>query len=636
MNRARQTAMAEKLEGRRLLSTLPWYEFGTTEVSARQDHAAIEVTADGHILVTRNGFLHRFNRAYQPDPTFGGGDGVVETPSTGIAGARFPGNIVDIKIVAGGKILLAGQSSAGAGESIDFTLARLNPDGSLDTTFGGSAKGYVSTAAGIAWADFGDVDVTPDAMAVAPDGRIAIVGDDDDNSAVVAVFNADGSADTGFDTDGKFLWAAKVVTATSEAGTAFDGFYGRAVGFLPDGRLVVGGFTETGFDVNPGFNVDFIPDRDWILKSLTPAGAIDWTMTQLTGITPQGVQQQGGIEDLAVLANGSILAAGSANKGWRVAKFNSTGGKDRTFGDDGERITGQETAFDARNTATRIAVDPEDGSYVLLGSQRVDFAFGTHVAIARFTADGAVDEPFAGAHRDIYGRFQLPDPTEDADAADLVLRGDDPVVLLSSTDVLGEPALRLVYARPFDAPHAFIDDKRVLRIVGSDADDVLHVHRRTDGRTVVVINDFAQSFPTRKFRRIHMLGSFGDDRLTAGRRVGDIYIDGGNGNDFVQGQSGNDLLAGGNGDDTLIGNAGNDRLLGQVGRDLLHGSAGNDSLFGQLGIDTLHGDAGNDFLHGENDTNDNIYGGAGDDIAVRDDKDSVMDVETTQLSGTPS
>ena len=464
-------------------------------------------------------------------------------------------------------------------------------------------------------------------MAVAPDGRIAVVGDDGDNSAVVALFDADGSPDTDFDTDGKIVWASKAITDERESGRAFVGYYGRAVGFTPNGHVVVGGYQETGYDVNPGYSVDYIPIRDWVLKGISASGVAQFAQVGSTDPV------QGGFEDLAVLADGSILAAGSVTQGWRVAKFKSDGSVDRTFGDGGESITGDATQFDARIAARRIVVDAADGSYFLLGTQ----PGRPRAYLARYGGDGAIDTQFGPRLADDQGRVPMP-MFQLVGATDLTLLGDDPVVLVASENDIGEDLTHLVYAVPPVPPvppRAYIDANRVLKILGSDADDTLHVHVRSDGRTVVVINDVAQSFPTRKIRRINMYGFHGDDRLTAGRRVGDIYIDGGSGNDFVQGQSGNDLLAGGNGDDTLVGNAGHDRILGQVGRDFLHGNDGNDSLFGQLGIDTLHGDAGDDFLHGENDTNDNIYGGAGDDIAVRDDKDSVSEVETTQLSGTP-
>ena len=629
MNHATQRAAAaaavETLEVRRLFAATPWNQTDTTEVvNDAEENAVVEATADGILLVARDGFLHRYiraldGRAFEPDTTFGGGDGVVE-----LTGQRFPFDIDDIK-VAGGKILLAGQSVGEVGSGVDLTIARLNDDGSLDTTFGGSAKGYANTAAGVAWAHFGNED-DADALAVAADGRIAVVGSDS-LSAIVAVFEDDGSLDTNCSTDGKLVWAPFLQTSETEAGRFYDGYTGRAVTFTQGGQLIVGGALETGVFVNPGFNVDIIPDVAWVIESLDPSGGTNWSVTQLGGTT-----QQGRVEDMAALPNGQILVAGSANQGWRVVRLDGDDGAlDTTFGDNGQSLTGEATEFTDRTAATRIALAP-DGSYFLLGRQMA--GLDDVVYLAHYHANGTIDIPFAGDHS-INGMQRVAGDAE-LGALDLALVGENPVALVVGENDIGVQFTRLVYAIPPTAARAVLSlATRVLTIMGSEFADNLHVHVRKDGRTVVVINGVARSFPTRKIRRIHMYGLGGNDNLTAGRRAPGIYIDGGIGDDFVQGQSGNDLLAGGNGNDTIVGNHGHDRLLGQGGRDLMHGNDGNDSLFGQAAIDTLHGDAGNDFLHGENDTNDNIYGGAGDDIAVLDEKDNVLEVETTQISGTP-
>ncbi|WP_313436650.1 Ig-like domain-containing protein [Novosphingobium sp.] len=56
------------------------------------------------------------------------------------------------------------------------------------------------------------------------------------------------------------------------------------------------------------------------------------------------------------------------------------------------------------------------------------------------------------------------------------------------------------------------------------------------------------------------------------------------------------VIEGGTGNDTLNGTAGNDRLYGHAGTDVLNGGNGNDFLRGGAGADTLNGGAGNDTL----------------------------------------
>lgn len=66
---------------------------------------------------------------------------------------------------------------------------------------------------------------------------------------------------------------------------------------------------------------------------------------------------------------------------------------------------------------------------------------------------------------------------------------------------------------------------------------------------------------------------------------GNDSLDGGNGDDTLDGDNGNDTLLGGNGDDILDGDVGNDSLVG--GND-------DDTLIGGLGKDTMTDGAGND------------------------------------------
>ena len=82
--------------------------------------------------------------------------------------------------------------------------------------------------------------------------------------------------------------------------------------------------------------------------------------------------------------------------------------------------------------------------------------------------------------------------------------------------------------------------------------------------------------------------------------TGSAPIDG-YGNDLantITGNGANNLLRGGLGNDTLAGNGGDDFLYGEDGLDNLDGGAGNDLLDGGVGADTLSGKAGNDILKG--------------------------------------
>ncbi len=80
------------------------------------------------------------------------------------------------------------------------------------------------------------------------------------------------------------------------------------------------------------------------------------------------------------------------------------------------------------------------------------------------------------------------------------------------------------------------------------------------------------------------------------------------------GSTGNDSgISGGDGQDVLFGDDGNDHLGGDNDEDWLFGQAGDDHLDGDNHDDLLFGGLGDDQLHGKND-NDILIGGGGSDI----------------------
>jgi len=97
-------------------------------------------------------------------------------------------------------------------------------------------------------------------------------------------------------------------------------------------------------------------------------------------------------------------------------------------------------------------------------------------------------------------------------------------------------------------------------------------------------------------------GGSGDDRLITGIRAdrirgdeGNDNIDAGDDNDTdVEGGADNDTINGGKGGDTLKGNGGNDVVSAGpdngIHVDVLHGNDGSDTLTGDLGDDDLYGD----------------------------------------------
>lgn len=153
-----------------------------------------------------------------------------------------------------------------------------------------------------------------------------------------------------------------------------------------------------------------------------------------------------------------------------------------------------------------------------------------------------------------------------------------------------------------------------------------------------------------------LFGGLGDDRLVGDFNQvgaaavvagGDDFLDGGFGNDTIEGGQGLDtagfgadlaavtvdLAAGsatGQGTDVLVaieniqgsalgdtlrGNGGGNDIFGGDGNDLIEGREGNDQLIGEAGNDTIDGGSGSDFMTGGA-GDDVLRGGAGDDALI--------------------
>jgi hypothetical protein len=126
----------------------------------------------------------------------------------------------------------------------------------------------------------------------------------------------------------------------------------------------------------------------------------------------------------------------------------------------------------------------------------------------------------------------------------------------------------------------------VLRIIGTDGDDKVHVNQQGDG-TFKVHADFltnpdkVQTFSGTGVTLIHVILCGGNDQATiAGSITVPAILDGGPGNDKLNGGGGSNILIGGDGDDTLVGGPVRDLMIGGRGEDRIVGNAGDDIIIG--------------------------------------------------------
>ena len=135
-----------------------------------------------------------------------------------------------------GKILLGGYCRDTTINKYAFCIARFNPNGSLDNTFGTSGSGYIIQPIG----SNGDYVVS---LAIDKNDKILLGGyclNGSNYDFCVARFNSNGSLDTSFGTGGY-----KTISITSGDDYAY------SLAILPIGNILLGG------TCNYGSNYDF-------------------------------------------------------------------------------------------------------------------------------------------------------------------------------------------------------------------------------------------------------------------------------------------------------------------------------------------------------------------------------------------
>ena len=377
--------------------------------------------------------------AGQLDPTFG---------QNGIVGGyndRFPGGAASAVVVQkDGRIVIAGQSanytgtpSPGTAADSHPALIRLNPDGSLDPTFG---------VAGRVTQPLGQSDESIEALVSAPDGKLVAAGYSG-SEFFVARFRPDGTLDTSFGQGG--------FTLTSFA--ASDN--ANALALAPDGKIVVVGTTSSASAGSSNQSSSFAIARYTSAGEIDPtfgaAGKVveslnsDLTMPGYSAAYSVAIQRDGGIlvggtdarqnlaiirltprglldatfgtsgiaspitddkgsqaNSLSITSDGKILVAGDDGSDLLVARVDSTGELDRGFGKRGTFTVAlpdfsqqYPTAADAANaanaTGNAMAVQ-RDGKIVVVGFVRgYDHSYDPErFAAVRITQSGRLDRGF--------------------------------------------------------------------------------------------------------------------------------------------------------------------------------------------------------------------------------------------------
>lgn len=324
---------------------------------------AVVRQGDGKFVAAGNGWngsnwdfaLARFESDGRLDRSFGRGGRVMT------ALGNYDDQIAALILLRDGKLIAAGRA-ADHDDAIP-ALVRYEATGQLDSSFG---------HAGRRLAPFGGPSDALYALAQQPDGKVVALGNTwtgSDWDLVLFRLNADGGVDGAFGQDGKIVVAS---SPTSE--------YATALAVQPDGKLVAGGFVteaDAGAFLVMRFNADGSIDRSF--------GVDGRTIAAVGGLDARAYA-------LVVQADGKLLAAGAALVGGRhgvaLARFQSDGSLDQSFGSGGTVVTSVGKADDFAMAATQL----RDGTLAVAGQSSDGSRFA--IAVLRYNPDGTLDGTF--------------------------------------------------------------------------------------------------------------------------------------------------------------------------------------------------------------------------------------------------
>jgi uncharacterized delta-60 repeat protein len=300
--------------------------------------------------------------------------------------------VYNVAIQLDGKILIGGNFTS-YNEVNRSRIARLNTDGSLDTTFaiGNGANSSISS------------------IALQPDGKILIGGNftsyNGVNCSRIARLDSDGSLDTTFSPGSGFDANIESISLQSDGKILVGGFFTsyNAITRNRVARINIDGTLDTSFEPSTGANASIYavkqqPDGKILIGggftsfnsvAINRIARINIDGTLDNSFNPGSGVDQFFVQNIALQTDGKILISGffsnydnvSRN---RIARINVNGSVDDTFA--------QISAFGA-NGVVRTVAKQDDGK-ILIGGEFTSYNGFKRNRIARLNADGSLDTSF--------------------------------------------------------------------------------------------------------------------------------------------------------------------------------------------------------------------------------------------------
>lgn len=348
-----------------------------------------KIIAVGTSLVSssssRQAVIVRYNSNGSIDSTFGTNGKIIISSV----------DLNESALLTNGKIVLVGF--VGTSPTFDFYVARLNPDGSFDTTFNGTGAVILDLRATSDSAS--SVKIQTDGKIVVG-GRAARTSSGSSSDFSIVRLNSDGSLDTTFDGDGK------VFTPLQETAGIL------SLTIQPDGKIVAVGEAFM-LETSSGN-----PIGSFATVRYNPNGSVDTTFngngiafTQFVSNGSPGGTRQNTPDAVIVRTGGKILVVGTTSSCCgpqplsqvAMIQYNPDGSLDSSFGIAGKTQIGFSTY---PTTSANDAAIQADNKIVITGFALPNINASLQAVVGRFNANGWPDPTFSG---DGWNTLQIPD-----------------------------------------------------------------------------------------------------------------------------------------------------------------------------------------------------------------------------------
>lgn len=253
-----------------------------------------------------------------------------------------------------------GKIVVGGTQQDAFVVLRYNPNGTLDTTFG--SDGTVVTF-------FSDDSVDAVDMALQPDGKIILIGVEDESNLIMARYMPNGKLDETFADNGKFN-ASLLPGGETQASSMV---------MLPNGKFMVSGrLIEEASD-----------HYDFFLARFKANGKIDKTFGDGDGVVLTDFANDWDYAaDIVRQSDGKFVVVGNADLGainpLTVVRYNANGTLDTTFG-------GGDGIFSLEVNSAAYTVEILPGGKLLVGGN-----VGGDFLLVQLLENGDLDPAFGG------------------------------------------------------------------------------------------------------------------------------------------------------------------------------------------------------------------------------------------------